>query len=83
MGKTSDKLRQAKHRVNLKKDDQAYESYLRKDRERKILQRLKDKSKPVPEQEAHKAAERVRIKNFRMKKADQQRLSTIPSSSPF
>ena len=55
MGKTSDKLRQEKHQEKLKKDDKAYKSYLKKDRERKRLQRLKNKSKPG--QEAHKVAE--------------------------
>ena len=60
MGKTSGKLRQEKHREKLKKDDKAYTSYLKKDRERKRLQRLKNKSKPDPEQEAHKVAERER-----------------------
>ena len=86
MGKTSDKLRQGKHREKLKKDDKAYESYLKKDRERKRLQRLKNKSTPDPEQEAHKVAERVRVTNFRIKKKQaEQRLpcTTISSVSPF
>ena len=59
-------------------------SALKKDRERKRLQKLKDKTKPKAKQEAHKAAERVKIRNFRLKKkAAQQMLPTVPSSSPF
>ena len=68
MGKTPDKLRQQKCREKRKKGDKAYQDYLEKDWLRKILKRLENKQKPLPEQEAHKVAERNRVGNYRIQK---------------
>ena len=62
MGKTADKAQRAKHRENLKGDADAYQAHLEKDKlqkRRKRRKRMSDKMKPIAEQEAHKAAERV------------------------
>ena len=52
MAKTSDKERQDKRREKLKKNKEAYDEYLEKDRLRKKLKRLQDKKKPKTEQDA-------------------------------
>ena len=59
MGKTPDKLRQQKCREKQKKDDKAYQDYFKKDQLKKRLKRLENKQKPLPEQEAHKVAEKI------------------------
>ena len=86
MGKTADKVRQAKHRENLKGDADAYQAHLEKDKLRKRRKRMSDKMKPIAEQEAHKAAERVRIRNYRInkKKAEQAAVpQTYHTESPY
>ena len=70
MGKTPDKLRQQKCREKQKKDDKAYQDYFKKDRLKKRLKRLENKQKPLPEQEAHKVAERNRVRNYRIQKKE-------------
>ena len=80
MGKTSDKLRQAKRREKLKQDEKEYKTYLEKDRMRKRLKRMEHKSKTMPEQEAHKAAERVRIRNYRVQKKKEQQAAIIKNT---
>ena len=64
MGKTPDKLRQQKCREKQKMDDKAYQDYFKKDRLKKRLKRLENKQKPLPEQEAHKVAEKNRVRNY-------------------
>ena len=85
MAKTSDKARQAKCRAKLKEKKEAYQAYLEKDRLRKKLQRQKNKTKPITEQEAHKEAERVRIRNFHIhkKKSEQPALAQSLGESPY
>lgn len=54
---------------------------MEKDRTRK---RLQDKKKPKPEQDAFKAAERVRVQKYRQKKKEQAAANvTLPDKSPF
>ena len=85
MAKTSDKVRQAKCRAKFKENIKAYKAYLEKDRLRKKLQRQKDKTKPIAEQAAHKAEERVRLRNCRIqkKKTDQPALALSLGESPY
>ena len=86
MGKMSDKERQAKRREKLKQDDRAYQSYLKKDQMRKKLKRIADKKNPKPEQDAHKAAERVRIRKYRLQKKEREQaliLTQTPIQSPY
>ena len=60
-------------------------AYLEKDRLRKKLQRQKNKTKPITEQEAHKEAERVRIRNYHIlkKKTEQPALAQSLGESPY
>ena len=62
----------------------AYQAYLENDRLRKKLQRQKNKTKPVTEQEAHKEAERIRIRNYciQKKKTEQPALAQSLGESP-
>ena len=50
MAKTSDKVRQAKWRLELKENKKAYQAYLEKDRLRKKLQKQEEKTKPKRQQ---------------------------------
>ena len=44
---------------------------------------MDDKKKPTPEQDAFKAAERVRAQNYRLKKQKTATNVTLPDASPF
>ena len=83
MGKTADKVQQAKHRENLKGDANAYQAHVEKDKLQKRRKRMADKMKPIAEQEAHKAAERMRVRNYRINKRKQSKLQSreLPTSS--
>ena len=84
MGKTPDKLRQQKCREKRKKDYKAYQDYLEKDRLRKRLKRLENKQKPLPEQEAHKVAERNRVRNYWIqKKKEETKAVNFVSDAPY
>ena len=85
MAKTSDKARQAKCKAKLKEKQEAYQAYLEKDRLQKKLQRQKNKTKPITEQEAHKEVERVRIRNYHIqkKKTEQPALAQSLGESPY
>ncbi len=80
MGKTAEKVRQAKHREKLKGDANAYQAHLEQDKLQKQRKRIADRMKPIAEQEAHKAAERFSVKNYRIskKKAEQ---AAVPQTS--
>lgn len=85
MAKTSGKIWQAKHREKLKQNEEAYQSYLEKVQLCKKLQREKDKNKPLPEKEAHKVAERHRIRSYFIKKKKREQIA-FPQTfteSPF
>lgn len=85
MAKTSGKIWQAKHREKLKQNEEAYQSYLEKVQLCKKLQREKDKNKPLPEKEAHKVAERLRIRSYfiKKKKREQTAFPQTFTESPF
>ena len=69
----------------LKKDDKAHQDYLEKDWLRKRSKRLENKQKPLPEQEAHKVAERNRVRNYRIqkKKAEETKAVSFASDTPY
>ena len=85
MAKTSDEVRQAKYRAKFKENKKAYQAYLEKDRIQKKLQKQKDKAKPIAEQEAHMAEERVRLRNYyiQKKKTEQPALALSLREPPY
>ena len=85
MGKTPDKLRQQKCREKQKKDDKAYQDYFKKDQLKKRLKRLENKQKPLPEQEAHKVAEKNRVRNYQIlkKKVEDTKAVNFVSDTPY
>lgn len=61
--------RQAKRRLKVKESDEAYQSYLKNDRERKQAQRSVTKNAMSTSQlEEHRVQERQRIRHYRLKK---------------
>ena len=69
----------------MKENKKAYQAYLEKDRLRKKLQKQKEKTKPIAEQEAHKAAERVRLRKYciHKKKTEQPARALSLGESPY
>ena len=68
MSALSAKARQAKRRVNLKKNKDAYQRYLEKDRLRKAAERSAAKNLISPEkQQQHKEKEKLRAREYRAK----------------
>ena len=70
---------------SLRKTKRLNQAYLEKDRIQKKLQKQKDKTKPITEQEAHMAAERVRLRNcyIQKKKTEQCALALLLGESPY
>ena len=63
------KERQAKRRANIKKDNEAYQTYLKKDRQRKAAQRSAARvALTTAEVEGYRLKERQRISDYRAKK---------------
>ena len=68
MSALSAKARQAKRRVNLKKNKDAYQRYLEKDRLRKAAERSAAKNLISPEkQQQYKEKEKLRAREYRAK----------------
>ena len=66
-------------------DDKAYQDYFKKDRLKKRLKRLENKQKPLPEQEAHKVAEKNRVRNYwiQKKKVEDTKAVNFVSDTPY
>ena len=74
--------RQAKRRLKIKESDEAYQSHLKKDRERKQAQRSSSKDAMSKSQlEEHRMKERLRIREFRLKKKSQEKATCSPIAS--
>ena len=73
--------RQAKRRLKIKESDEAYQSHLKKDRELKQAQRSSSKDAMSKSQlEEHRMKERLRIREFRLKK-NQEKATCSPIAS--
>ena len=74
--------RQAKRRLKIKESDEAYQSHLKKDRERKQAQRSSSKDAMSKSQlEEHRMKERLWIREFRLKKKSQEKATCSPIAS--
>ena len=69
----------------MKEKKEAYQAYLEKDRLQRKLQKQKNKTKPTTEQETHKEAEGVRIRNYHIqkKKTEHPALAQSLGGSPY
>ena len=78
----SSKEKQAKRRLKIKESDEADQSHLKKDRERKQAQRSSSKDAMSKSQfEEHRMKERLRIREFRLKKKSQEKATCSPIAS--
>ena len=81
------KERQAKRRANIKKDNEAYQTYLKKDRQRKAAQRSAARvALTTAEVEEDRLKERQHIRDYRAKKKSQAQegeASQLLMSTPY
>lgn len=79
----SSKARQAKRRANIKKDPEAYQNYLKQDRERKAAKRSAAKNlRSLAEQQEFQLKEKLRVRKYRAK-SNQATQPVICTSAPY
>ncbi len=77
--------RQAKRRLKIKESDEAYQSYVKKDRERKKAQRSASKAAMTTSQlDEHRMKERQRVREYRQRRKESQPIEiSSPISTPY
>ncbi len=77
--------RQAKQRLKIKESDEAYQSYVKKDQERKKAQRSASKAAMTTSQlDEHRMKERQRAREYRQRRKESQPIEIYsPTSTPY